>query len=112
MCWIRVCVIEARPIELRPVEWMRHCTDELARAIPRQLRIRVERDDVLNVQQRFRVADDQRKSVTRMTSQQYIQVLELASLALTAHPRALLRIPAARTMQQIENVSGASLSTP
>ena len=84
---------------------MRHRTDQLACTVTRQLGIGVKCDDVFHLRQRLRVADNHGERVTRMAPQQRIQVTELASLALPSHPRALLRIPAARAMQQIKNIA-------
>jgi hypothetical protein len=53
---------------------MRDGADKLARSVARQLRIRIERDDVPHLREDGCCADDQRKPVALAAAQQRIQV--------------------------------------
>jgi hypothetical protein len=83
-----------------------HHTDELSRGIARQLRVGVERDHVPHVRQRRGPPDDEREAIFSRAPQKGIEVRELAPLALVTHPYPFLRIPAARTVEQEEAVTG------
>jgi hypothetical protein len=96
---------------VRTVQRVRHGADELPCRVARQLRIAIEGDDVLDVGQQRRVADDERearaKDATFAATQQGIQVGELAALALMPHPDLLLRVPEPRAMEEKEDVAPA-----
>ena len=49
-------------IKASPIQWMRHGTDKLPRGVTRQLRVRIEGDDVLHLRQNGRRAHDERKT--------------------------------------------------
>src|SRR5450755_1363676 len=80
---------------------MRHCADELARSVARQLGVSVERNDVFDCPQRRDIADDERESVA-LVAEERVQSSELPALALEPHPDSFLRIPCSRTMEQEE----------
>src|SRR6185437_16362737 len=88
---------------------MRHGPDQLARRVARQLCIRVQSNDVLDARQDWRGADNEGKILLITTAQQPVQIIQLAALALAAHPYARLRIPASRTVEQVENTGLGSL---
>ena len=92
----------AHCLETGTVEWVLHRADELTRRVAGQLRIGIERDDILHVRQCPRVANDEREAVARTTAQERIEVGKLSALALMAHPQPFLRIPAARTVEEKE----------
>ena len=94
-------------IEASSVQRMRHGADELARRIARQLRIRIQRNDVLHLRKDAGRADDERKTVRTTAAQQRVQVAKLATLALVAHPDPRLRIPASGAMKQIEHTGSS-----
>ena len=81
---------------------MCHRADELPRRITRQLRVGVERDDVLHLREDLRRADDHRKGGGVTAAQQRVQIGKLAAFAFVAHPDPRVRIPATRAVKQIE----------
>ena len=73
---------------------MRHGADKLPRRIARQLRIGIERDDVLHLRENGRRADNERKTVGMTAAQERVQIAKLAALAFVAHPNTRLGVPA------------------
>ncbi len=65
---------------------MRHGPDQLARGVARQLRIRVQRDDVFHPDEHGSRTDDEREAVAVTLPQQGVEVRQLAALALVPHP--------------------------
>ncbi len=88
------------------VERMGHGADQLASGIAGKLGVAVQRDHVDDVRQRREIPDDPREALSplglRPATQQGVEVGELAALALMAHPAALLGVPAARAVEEIE----------
>jgi hypothetical protein len=93
--------------EAGAVERVRHRRHELARRVAWQLRVGVERDDVAHARQCRGVADDEAEALMPGISQQRVQVLQLASLALAAHPDTIGGVPAPRSVEQEEAVAAA-----
>ena len=93
-------------IDDRLIEDVSQRAGELPCGITRQQRVGVERDDVLHVRERRHISHDQGKRISHTTTQQGVEITELSSLSLVAHPRLFLSIPAARTMEQEEDVCG------
>ena len=91
----------AHGIELRPVERMRERAGERARGVARQAGVRVERDHVAHGGEALDGADHGREQPGR-AAQRGVELLELAALALPAHPGALALVPLARAMEQVE----------
>ncbi len=89
---------------------MRHRPGELARRVARQLRVGVQRNDVLHALQHRRLARDARERVGAAAAQHRVQVGELAALSLVAHPAALAGIPAPRAMEEEEALGAAVLA--
>ena len=92
-----------RRIEPRPVQRMRHRADEFAGGIARQAGIGVQREDVSDGGEDRQIADDLGKRLARTAAQQRVELLQLAAFAFVAHPEALVRIPDARPMEQMED---------
>ena len=89
----------------RPVQRVRHGSDELPRRIARQLRIRIERDHELDVRQIRGLPDDDGKTVRRPAAKKQVQLRKLPPLAFVAHPDPLLRIPSARAVEKEERIA-------
>ena len=91
------------------IERVRNRTRQLAADIARQLGICIQSDDVLDVREVRYVPHDAGETFTRLVvslaSQDCVQIGKLAPLALIAHPNMLFGIPAARTMEQVKNVT-------
>ena len=84
---------------------MRHRTDHLPCRVARKLGIGVERDHVADVGEHVDVTGDHREAIAPGAAQQCVQLLELAALALPAHPQLLPRVPATRPMQEEKSVA-------
>src|SRR5450759_3746277 len=80
-------------IVVRAVERVRDRSDEKLRRVSRQHRVRVERYDVAYEREPARIADDRAKRVSRSPAQKFVELGELATLPLPAHPHVLVRIP-------------------
>jgi hypothetical protein len=91
------------------VERMRHRGGQLPRGVARKLRVRVQRDDVLNVRQQRKVARDVRKTFRAPTAQTTIQGGEFATLAFVSHPDALLFVPQTWPVKEVENAGPIAL---
>ncbi|WP_425128606.1 hypothetical protein [Burkholderia metallica] len=93
----------ARRIEYRPVERVRHLADQAAHGIAQQPRIGIERDHVAHVRRHARrpacLRDERR---VRCAAQQPVQLVQLAALALPAHPASFAVVPHALAVQQQE----------
>ncbi len=81
---------------------MGHCRDELLRRLARELRIGIQRDDILDVAQHGRVPDNHGKRIASGPPQQGIQIRQFSALALMTHPGTLAPVPAARAMKKKE----------
>ncbi len=88
----------------RTVQRVRHGADELARGVARQLRVRIQGDHVFHAGQHRGGSDHQGESVAAALPQQAVQVRQLAALALVTHPDPVMGVPAARAMEQEEDV--------
>ena len=89
-------------IEPRTVERVRERADHARRRAARQIRVRVQRDDEANRPRRRHGADDRRERRRRAAAQEGVELLQLAPLALVAHPAALHGVPHARAVQQMK----------
>ena len=87
----------------RSIEGMGQVADQGAGRIAGQLGIGIEGDDVPDRPEKGRIADDLRESVLRPTPEPGIELLQLAALALIAHPHPLHRIPQPGPVKQIED---------
>src|SRR6185437_10389674 len=93
------------PIYHRAVERMGHLADETDGAAARQTCVGVERDDVADaVAELCKLVGGDDETGVACAAQQAVQFMELAALALPAHPFALRRIPAAAAMEQEETL--------
>jgi hypothetical protein len=92
-------------VEVRPVERVDRDADESTRRIPRQARVAVQGDDVLDVGKDGRIAHVDRVTRIGRAAQQPVELLELAALAFPTHPRAFTRIPLPGAMEQVEQVA-------
>ena len=94
--------------EARPVQRVRHGGDKMRGRVARQLRIGVQRDHITHGRQHERIADDAVEALagtcTGTTTQQRIQVGELAAFALLTHPDAFALVPTARAVEKKEVV--------
>ena len=80
---------------------MRHGADHGVGRAPRQLGIRIQRDDVLCVGKRAQVSGLDREGI-ELTLEQLVQIEQLAPFPLPAHPHSLARIENAMPVQQEE----------
>src|SRR5690348_16054142 len=83
------------------VERMRHCADHGGGGAARQLRVRVEGDDVAHARKGGEIAGLDGKGV-EFSAQIFVEVEQLATLALPAHPDALARVEDAMAMEEEE----------
>ena len=79
-------------IEPRPVQRVSQLADQPPRRVARKFRVGVERDDEADI--RGKPAADDHETRVAGAPEQAVQFMELAALALPAHPRSLLWIPA------------------
>ena len=90
-------------IEIRPVQRVRHLADQAFGGSDRQTRIRVECHDIADVGGQHRhVAFDRHERRIGGATQQPVEFVQLAALALPADPPGLAAIPDAPAMQQEE----------
>ncbi len=82
-----------RGVEARTAERMRHRTDHLRGRSARQIGVGVERDDIPDAARRRHLPDNRRERRLRLTAQEGVELLELAALALVAHPEAIIGVP-------------------
>ena len=92
----------------RPVQRVRHGPDERSCGVARQLGVRIQGDDVAHPGEDGGVADHQGETPAVALPQQGVEVRELAALALVTHPDAVVGVPAARAMEQKEDVAPAA----
>src|SRR3954468_1948826 len=86
---------------------MRDASDQELCRIARQDRVRIECYNVADERKPAGIANYCAERITRAPAQELVELRELAALALPAHPRALFRIPQARTMKQKKDISSA-----
>ena len=87
----------------RAVERMRHLANQTPDSVTRQLRVRVQRDDISDVfRGRWRCAADVHEGGVCGPSQKPVQFMELAAFALPADPAPLALVPDAPAVQQEE----------
>ena len=72
---------------------MRQATDQGACCVARELGISVESNHELDRTENGLIANDVREGRMRIAAEPGVELLELATLALVAHPHALNRIP-------------------
>ena len=87
-------------IELRPVERMRHLADQVPGRLSRDARVGVERDDVAD--ERRQPAADRHERRVRFTPEKAVELVQLAPLALPAHPPTFRLVPHPAPVQQQE----------
>ena len=87
------------------VQRMRGDADQRARGIARQRRVAVERDAVAHRRQDGRVPDVHDEARVLGAAQQAIELVDLAALALPAHPQAFLRVPLSAAVAQEETIA-------
>ena len=88
---------------------MRDDADELARGIARQPGIRVEREAVPYLGQDRQVANLHGERRVRGAPEELVELLDLAALALPAHPPALALVPLAQAMEEEEPIVAVAL---
>jgi hypothetical protein len=76
--------------------------DEAARGVARQLRVGVERDDVTDVGEQSGVGRRDDETRIARAAQQAVELLQLAALALPAHPLPLARVPQPLAVEKVE----------
>ncbi len=94
----------ARGVVHGAVQRMRQRADEQRGRVRRKDRVGVQGDHVAGRPDRLHVADDHRERVARAAPKKAVELGELAAFALPPHPDALLLVPPARAMEQIERV--------
>src|SRR3982751_3522911 len=78
-----------RLIVVGAIQRMRDGADEQLGCVAREYRIRIERYDVANELQPARITDDCRERVAGVATQIFVELRELAALALPTHPHVL-----------------------
>ena len=81
---------------------MRERGDQPVSGFARHDRIGVQGDDVLDLAQHLQIARLHTKSGVSVSSQQEIQLVQLAPLALPAHPSLFTRIPLGVAMKKVK----------
>jgi hypothetical protein len=76
--------------------------DQLPRRVARQARVAVERDAVADARQDAELAHAHGKARFAGAPQQPVELLDLAPLALPAHPHAFAGVPAACAVEEVE----------
>ncbi|EXI71314.1 MAG: hypothetical protein AW07_03757 [Candidatus Accumulibacter sp. SK-11] len=79
------------------------------------MRIGVQRDDVLHIRQDSRIADHEREARPAVglhtTTQQGVQVRQLAAFALVTHPDVVVDVPPPCAVEEKEDVARGSAPT-
>src|SRR3990172_239908 len=84
-----------------PIERMRHRADQASGSASRQACVCIERDDVANTRKvNWGAPTDRHKCSTRRTAQELVQLVQLSSLALPAHPFAVAIVPYTLAMEE------------
>jgi hypothetical protein len=84
------------------VEGVGQCPDQKWGGSGWEDRVRVERDHEADLAERLDVPGDLTEGVLRTAPQEVVELGELSSLSLPAHPNALTHVPAAWAVQQVE----------
>ena len=92
-------------VEARMIERMRELADQASHGFSRQACICIERDDVANIRRNGQRAPVSMNVVSRCATQQLIQLMQFAALALPAHPLLLPFAPDTAAMQHIETLA-------
>lgn len=100
----RVARADAAGTRVEPcaVQRVLHGADEFLGDAAWQLGVSVQGDDIAHVPELLQVADDAHEALAGAPAQEGIEVSELATLALAAHPAALGRVPLPWPLQQEE----------
>src|SRR6185503_21169193 len=88
-------------VEVRPIQRMLDDSDQPARRLAREARVRVERDDVANRFEDRGIADHDAER-RRSTAEQPVELLDLPPLPFPANPGAFPFVPGARAMEEVE----------
>ena len=94
----------SRAVEERPVQRVGDDADELPRRIARQAGVGVEGDAVAHAGEDAGVTRLDGEARVRRPAQQPVELLELAALALPAHPDAFARVPLPDPVEEVEAV--------
>src|SRR5262249_1960891 len=89
-------------IEVRPIQGMGQDGDQPPGRVARGVRIRVQRDDEADGGQPGSGALDRCETRVARPAQEPVELVQLAALALPAHPTVHDRVPTASAMQQEE----------
>ncbi len=96
-----------RWIDHRAVERMSDCPHQFVRGIARQLRIRVQRDHVLDVSQQGQISSLHGEIVMR-PEKQLVEIQQLSALALPGHPNAFGFVVRAMPVEEEERAFALS----
>ena len=88
------------------VERVRQGADQQRRRVGREHRVGIEGDDVADAPHRRHIPLEDAERLARAGEHEPVELGELAPLPLPPHPHALVRIPAARPMEEVERVLG------
>ena len=91
-------------IESGSVQRMRDDANELPRNVAGQAGITVECDAIPHAREHREVADVERETGIGRTTQQAVELLDFAALALPSHPEAFARIPLTQTMKKEKTI--------
>src|SRR5437867_12000187 len=91
-------------VEARAIERMLDHADQLPGHVARQSCVAVERDAVAGARQDSGIAHLHGEAGVGSAPQQSVEFLDLAALALPAHPHALAAVPAPRAMERVAAV--------
>ena len=97
----------AGSVELRSVQGMIDDADELPGAVPGQARVGVEGDAVTDRGQGREVSGFHLKARILRAAKEAVELGELSTLALPAHPDVLAGVPSALAMEEIEPIEGS-----
>jgi hypothetical protein len=91
---------------MRSVEWVCHLADQATDSVARQPRVGVERDHIADVGgDGWRLPADAHERRVGRSTQQSVEFVQLAALALPPDPSRLAGIPESLAMQQQETVT-------
>ena len=90
------------------VERVRQGSHEERRRVRRKDGVGVQGDHIAHAPHRLEVADHHAEPVAGAGQDEAVELGELAALPLPSHPDALVRVPAARAVEQVERVLAAA----
>ena len=87
-------------VEHRVIERVGHGRNKLPGGVAGQLAVGVEGDHVTHGGQAAQVTDDQGEALCALATEQGVELGDFPAFAFVAHPQLVLRVPAARPVEQ------------